>query len=103
MKKIKINGKEYAMRYTIRALFLFEQIAGKPFAISTLLDNYILFYSIILANNPDDAPSWDEFIDALDADPALFTRISDAVEELAKRDDVAAKSEEADSKKKAEI
>ena len=101
MRKITINGKEYQIRYTIRALFIFEQITGKPFGITTLLDNYVFFYSLILANNPDDAPNWDEFVDALDADQALFTEIAEAVAELAKRDDVAAK-DEGDDKKKAQ-
>lgn len=83
MKTITINGKEYKLRYTIRALFIFEQITGKPFGVKTLLDNYIFFYSILLANNPDDVISWDEFIDALDSDPQLFHRIGEAVNELA--------------------
>ena len=102
MRKIEINGKEYALRYTIRALFIWEQITGKPFAVNTLLDNYILFYAIILANNEDDAPSWDDFIDALDNDPSLFQRMADAVGDLAKRDDIAAKGDGDDDKKKAE-
>ena len=68
MKTIKINDKEYKVKYTIRALFIYEQITGKPFAINTLMDNYIFFYSLILANNLDDVLEWDTFIDALDAD-----------------------------------
>ena len=35
MKTIKINDKEYKVKYTIRALFYWEQITGKPFAINT--------------------------------------------------------------------
>ena len=30
-----------------------EQITGKPFEIKTLLDNYLFFYCMILANNKD--------------------------------------------------
>ena len=43
MNTIKINGEEYVIKYTIRALFMWEQITGKPFKINTLLDNYIFF------------------------------------------------------------
>lgn len=94
MKKIKINGTEYALKYTIRALFIFEQITGKSFRIETVLDNYIFFYSIILANNPDKVLQWDDYLDALDNDPSLFERISEAVATLAKVEDVAAITDE---------
>lgn len=90
MKKIKIKGKNYNIKYTIRALFIFEQITGKPFKIETLLDNYIFFYSMILANNQDKSEilSWDDFIDALDNDPKLFSKINDAVEQQQKQDKI---------------
>lgn len=90
MKKIKIKGKNYNIKYTIRALFIFEQITGKPFKIETLLDNYLFFYSMILANNQDKSEilSWDDFIDALDNDPNLFGKINDAVEQQQKQDKI---------------
>lgn len=58
MNTITINNTEYKVKYTIRALFIFEQITGKAFEIKTLLDNYIFFYSMILANNPDNILDW---------------------------------------------
>lgn len=76
MKTIKINGKDYKIKYTIRALFIFERITGKAFMIQTVLDNYVLFYSILLANNPDCVISWDEFIDALDNNPSLIDELN---------------------------
>ena len=36
MNTIKINGIDYKIKYTIRALFIFEQITGKAFKIETL-------------------------------------------------------------------
>ena len=87
-KKVKntviINGKEYAVKYTVRALFIFEQITGKPFKIETLLDNYIFFYSMLLASNKDTVLQWDDFIDALDADRTLFQNLNDIVAEQEK-------------------
>lgn len=96
MKKIKIKGKNYNIKYTIRALFIFEQITGKPFKIETLLDNYIFFYSMILANNQDKAEilSWDNFLDALDNDPNLFTKINSAVTDKEEKDKLFAPSED---------
>lgn len=51
---------------------MFEQITGRPFEIKTYLDNYVFYYAMILANNPDEVLEWDEFIDALDNDPKLI-------------------------------
>lgn len=88
MKEIEINGKNYKLKYTVRCLFIFEQITGKSFKIESLLDNYLFFYSIILANNREDILSWDDFIDALDEDPTLFKRMSDIIEEQQKKDNL---------------
>lgn len=79
MNTIKINGEEYVIKYTIRALFMWEQITGKPFKISTLLDNYIFFYCMLLANNKDKVLDWDSYLDALDNDTTLFAQMTEIV------------------------
>jgi hypothetical protein len=88
VKTITINGIEYKVKYTIRALFLFEQITGKAFAISTLLDNYLFFYCIILANNQDVSLEWDAFLNALDENPALFAEMNGLVEQHQKDEEI---------------
>ena len=72
---ITINGKKYKVKYTIRALFIFERITNKAFKIETLLDNYLFFYSMILANNKENVLDWEEFLDALDSDKDLFNQL----------------------------
>lgn len=96
--KVTINNKEYKIKYTLRALFIFEQITGKSFNLETLLDNYIFFYSIIVANN-DDVLTWDEFIDALDNDPTILTQISKAVEQAQMKDNLFTVTDEGGEKK----
>lgn len=76
MNTITINNKEYKVKYTIRAMFIFEQITGKSFEINTSLDNFIFLYSLILANNKDNPLSWDEFLDAIDSDPSIARQIN---------------------------
>ena len=73
---ITINNKEYKIKYTLRAIFLFEQITDKPFEIKTLLDNYVFYYAMLLANNGDEFLDWDEFIDAIDNDPKLVAQLA---------------------------
>lgn len=85
---ITINGNQYKVKYTIRALFIFEQITGKPFEIKTLLDNYIFFYSMILANNPESVLDWDVFIDALDNDKELIAQLTKLVDDYQKKDSI---------------
>lgn len=86
--EITINEKRYKVKYTIRALFIFEQITGKPFEMKTLLDNYIFFYSMVLANNPDNVITWDEFIDALDNDKELMKQLTKLVDDYQKKDNI---------------
>lgn len=72
MKKITINSTEFILKYTIRALFVFENMTGKIFSFGKLVDEYILFYSTLLANNESFSMPFDEFISACDSDPSLF-------------------------------
>lgn len=91
---IKINDIEYKIKYTIRALFIFERIAQHSFELKTMLDNYVFFYSLILANNQDKPLQWDDFIDALDNDPSLFKQLSDFLMEKERQDEMFIEQEE---------
>lgn len=99
MKTLRINNKEYKIKYTLRALFIFEQITNKPFEVKTLLDNYIFFYSMILANNQDNPLEWDDFINALDDNPNLFYEMKDTVEEQQKVASLINRDQEKDGEK----
>ncbi len=85
MRTIEINGKDYKLKYTIRSLFIFEQITGRSFKIETMLDNYLFFYSMLLACNQDQPLTWDEFIDALDEDVTLLKDMNEVIEEQQKQ------------------
>ena len=85
---ITINGKEYKVKYTIRALFIFEQITKRAFEISTILDNYLFFYCMILANNPDTTLDWDEFIDAMDNDISLIPQLNQVVADTQRKNEL---------------
>lgn len=99
MKTITINNKEYKIKYTLRALFIFERITNKAFEIKTLLDNYIFFYSMILANN-EEIIDWDEFINALDENPNILTQMSDLINEQEKKDNLFAIDDNTETNKK---
>lgn len=63
-----INNIDYKLKYTLRALFIYEQITGKVFKMETITDEYIFFYCILLANNPDMNLTFEELIEAIDED-----------------------------------
>lgn len=85
---ITINNKEYKLKYTIRALFIFEQITNRPFEIRNTMDNYLFFYSMLLANNPDNLLDWDEFIDAMDNDSTLITQLNQVISDSTKKNEL---------------
>lgn len=96
---MKIQGKEYKIKVTLRAMMIFEQITGKPFGITDTLSEMLYFYSILLANNPDCNISFESFINELDEHPELITEFKDILLEYTNKMQQF-QSPETDSKKK---
>jgi len=71
--EITIQEKTYTIKYSIRSLFVFEQLTGKVFKLETLTDTYIFFYSMLLSGNTDCTLSFDEFIDECESQPDLLS------------------------------
>ena len=69
---MEINNKEYKLKYTLRALFIYEQITGKVFQLLTITDEYLFFYCILAANNPEMDLTFNQLIDAIDEDPNIM-------------------------------
>lgn len=81
MNTIKINGQDYKVKYTIRALFMYERLYGKTFEMNSTEDSFHFFFAMIKANNPEATITWDEFLDAIDEDSTIaiaFTNILNA-------------------------
>lgn len=69
---MKIKGQDYKLKYTLRALFIYEQITGKVFELKTVTDEYLFFYCILAANNPEMQLTFDELIDAIDENMGIM-------------------------------
>ena len=101
MKTIEIKNKKYVLKYTLRAFFAFENMTGYPFKFGKTIDEYILFYSMLLANNESFDMAFDEFISQCDESPALFTEfMSFALKEIELQMQASDTSKEKGSKKK---
>lgn len=70
--KITLKEQEYTIKYTLRALFIYEQITGKIFKMLTITDEYIFIYCLILANVPDINMSFEDFINECDENLELL-------------------------------
>ena len=56
-KVMKILDKDFTPKYGLRAMFAFEEIAGKAFEVNTLIDTYVFCYACLISNK--DNPSLD--------------------------------------------
>lgn len=80
MKTISLNGKDFSLKYTLRAFFVFESISGYLFQFGKLLDEYILFYSFLIASNKDSFNmKFDEFIELCENDLTLFEQFKEFI------------------------
>lgn len=85
MKAVVIDGVEYTLKYGIRALFVFEQITGRPYDGNKMIDLYTLMYAMLVSGNQNFDASFDSFLDACEADPTLFRTFTEVLEEESKR------------------
>lgn len=77
---ISIKGKEYSLRYTIRNMIMYEEIAGVPFNPSKTLNVLLFVFCVLVCNNPDFRLGLKEFVDACDEDPSILRTYSDWME-----------------------
>jgi hypothetical protein len=64
--KIKVNGNEYEVKNNIKAMIVYEGITEKPFEIKTLTDFYTYCYAMVYANNTENVPEFDKFLEWFD-------------------------------------
>lgn len=74
---MEINGKNYELKYSLRSMFIWEEMVGKPFEIKTLFDTYCFCFSCIIANPDNPGLEFNEFIDACDENPLLIQEFND--------------------------
>lgn len=96
---MEINGKNYVLKYGLRAMFAFEEITGKAFEINTLLDTYCLCFSCIISNSENPALEFNEFIDWCDEHPEVLQEFNTFLSEETKKRDLFIKKKVTKGKK----
>ena len=75
-----LNGKDFSLKYTLRAFFVFETISGYPFQFGKMLDEFLLFYSFLLASNQElFKMEFEEFIELCENDLTLFEQFKEFI------------------------
>ena len=63
---VNIKGKDIELKYTIRALMMYENMMENTFNPQGVTDMVTFFYCIVLASSKDYSITFDEFIDYID-------------------------------------
>ena len=99
MRTVKIQDKEYKYKYSLRSVFVFEEIAGKIFSIKTTMEAYIFYYAMLEANNEDFPMTFKEFVDACDDDSKIAQEMQEYLNEYFTKKASIKNNQEDDSKK----
>lgn len=82
---MNILGKEYNLKFGLRSMFIFESITGNVFNIKSMFDEYIYFYSCIMADTNNPKLDFDDFINYCDEHPELLKEFDEALLQESKR------------------
>lgn len=96
---MEINGKNYTLKYGLRAMFAFEEMTGKAFEIKTLLDTYCFCYACIIANQDNESLDFNEFIDWADLHPEMIGEFNKYMDSEMKNREVLGKGKKKVTKK----
>ncbi len=73
---ITIRQTEITLKYSMRSLFMYENITGQSFNPKTLEDFCTFFYCVLCSSNKDLDLTFDEFVDYLDEDPSKMNEFA---------------------------
>ena len=74
--EITIKGNTVSLKYSFRALMIYENITQKSFNPKGISDVVVFFYSVVVATTKDTTLSFDDFIDWLDDNPTAINDFS---------------------------
>lgn len=73
---ITIHNDNIDLKYSFRAMMIYEKITGTSFNPKGITEIMIYLYSTILASAKDIALTFDEFMDWIDNNPQILTEFS---------------------------
>lgn len=100
MNTILINGNEYKIKYSIRAMLIAEQITQKPFSLDNMNEQLVFLYACLLAADNELTMTYEEFLDAIDDDMSIIIRFGQYIAEQQKKEKNILKDKGTKKKKK---
>lgn len=100
---MKIKDNEIELKYSLRAIFLFESITKKAFELKSIMDMYLYFYCTILATNPNIELTFEQLIDLCDNDITLFNSYKEWLESQYKKQSLFSDTDDKKKQKKKEL
>lgn len=85
--RVLIKDKDIELKYSFRAMMLFEEITKKSFSLNGMKDLIVYFYSTIIASDKDLDIDFDWFMDWLDSDPETLNDFSNWVLDHGKKNE----------------
>ena len=103
--KVTIKEQEVELRYSLRSLFMYENITGASFNPKSLQDFCTFFYCVVCSSNKDLDLTFDEFVDEIiDPQPELMNQFAEWLSKTMQKNTFlsgqAAQSQEKESKGK---
>ena len=102
--KVRIKEQEVELRYSMRSLFMYENITGASFNPKSLQDFCTFFYCVVCSSNKDLNITFDDFIDeVIDPQPELMNQFAEWLSKTMQKNSFlsgAAQSQEKESKGK---
>ncbi len=75
---ITIRQKQVELRYSMRSLFMYENITGASFNPKSLQDFCTFFYCVLVSSNKDLDLTFDDFIDeVIDPNPQVMNEFAE--------------------------
>lgn len=67
--EITIKNKQVTLKYSLRAMMMYENVTGTTLNPSGLTDIITFYYCVVLSSSKDYSISFEDFIDWLDENP----------------------------------
>ena len=98
--KIELNNKEIELKYSFRALMMYENVTGASLNPHGLTDIMTFFYCVVLSSSKDYTITFDDFVDYIDENPSKIGEFSEWLKKIVKSNSVIKKNLGNQTKKK---
>ena len=82
---MEINNQNYTPKYSLRSMFVFEEITGKAFEVNTLLDTYVFCYACLISNPDNPSLEFNTFIDWCESHPEVMEEFNEFMRKESRR------------------